>query len=367
MRFYNLVLTDPTTGKVATRQGGAGKGTPFIWGTNGSSGSVGAGLAYDPGATDIQFDLQVSTYDQPTGGSGLTLYGISLDDLKQANQFAGPSPGQGLVASLYGGMSAGLPLANPKQAGLLTQGVILQSWGNWVGTEMTLDFVLNASAHTPDNPGNIVLNWTKNTPLSQALSNCLSVAFPGVKQNIAISPKLVLTHDEVGFYPSLEALAACIQNVTANQIVSDDYEGVFISYQGGQLYVYDNTVAPKAQMIQIQFNDLVGQPTWRAVNQFQFMTVLRADIQLGSIVTMPQFKTTDANGKTVQLGGLPGTVTTGPTAALNGAKNVPTFQGNFSITQVRHLGHLRAPDGQSWVSVFNAAPYSGPAPASPTN
>jgi hypothetical protein len=360
VRFYNLVLTDPKTGQIATRQGGAGKGTPFIWGTNASSGN-----AFDPGALDIEFDIPVSNYAEPSGGAGLTLYGVELQDLLQAYQFAGTAPGAGLIATLSGGMSAGLPLTNPRQAGVLVQGVVQQSFGNWIDTTQTLDFVLAASSFTPDNPGNLTITWRANTPLSQALQTTLSTAYPGTKINMAISPQLVLTHDEVGYYNTLEALAQAIQNVTQNQL-SDNYAGVSIAFQGGQLYVYDGTVTPTAPPVQIQFVDLIGQPVWIGVNQMQFTTVMRGDLTISSLIKMPEYLT-KVNGKIVNLGGLPGTVITGAGAALEGAKNRATFQGTFAIQKIRHIGRLRAADGQSWITVFNCAPYSGPAPTSPTN
>jgi hypothetical protein len=50
--------------------------------------------------------------------------------------------------------------------------------------------------------------------------------------------------------------------------------------------VFDKTYQPSS--IAIQFTDLIGQPTWIEPNTMQVKTVMRADLQVGSIITMPQ-------------------------------------------------------------------------------
>jgi hypothetical protein len=326
-RFYNLTIVKPDA-KVGDQ--------PYRrWTSNPGSGT------YDPGALDVEFDTIVAPFSQPTGGSPIRVYGIALDDLLQAEQFAGTAPGNGMILTLYGGMSAGLPLANPKQSGLLFQGQIVQSYGNWLGTEMTLDFVIKPSAYTPESPGNIVLVWRAGQTLQSALASTLSIAYPGVKQNFSISDQLLLNHDEVGPYSTLESLSQTIMRITQGQIVSDDYFGVAIVYQGGQLYIFDRTIAPPSPT-QIAFNDLIGQPTWIDVNTMQMTTVLRSDLVVGSGIMMPKIQE-----------GAPSVVQTTAASFPNSLKYKSAFQGPFQVTQVRHTGRLRAPDAQSWVSVFN--------------
>src|SRR5487761_2685629 len=144
----------------------------------------------DPGALNVHLDLFSMVYGIPssTNASTITIEGISLADLQQAPNYAG------MQITVSGGMQAGLPLANPKQAGIILQGEVLQSFGNWAGTEMTLDFVVSGSSYTVSSPGNIVLDWPAGTPLAQVLPLTFHTAFPNLTQKIQIGPEYILSH-----------------------------------------------------------------------------------------------------------------------------------------------------------------------------
>ncbi len=313
MRYYSLTLTDPNTGKVVK-----------TWESHPNN-------VFDPQAQNIQFDIPITAMETPIGGQTITVEGISLDDLRQAKQYTG------LNFSLKGGMKKGLPLANPLQNGLLCYGVILQSFGNWEGTEMTLDFVVYPSEYSHLNAGNIVHNWPVNTPLSDALTLTLNNAFPGVTVNMNIAKNLITTNDEIGYYPDLEGLAQHILKYTTAL-----KNPVHIVFQNGEIMVYDDTHAPAAK--QLNFNDLIGQPTWIAVDVMQIKLVQRGDLSIGSRITMPE-GTQNA----------PGFVTTMQLSKPSNMKYKTTFAGEFVITEMRHLGNYRSPDGASWATIINCA------------
>ena len=115
-------------------------GTPYRWQ------SFPKGL-FHPAAQNIEFDFLTSVDDIPLGGSSLRIEGISLEDVQYGQQFGAQLiNGQykdGYDIRVYGGMGKGLPLANPAQQGLILSGTIFQSYGNWQGTDMTLDFVIS--------------------------------------------------------------------------------------------------------------------------------------------------------------------------------------------------------------------------------
>jgi hypothetical protein len=92
----------------------------------------------DPGALKVEFGLvnAGAATNYANTGSSIVIWGIPRQLISQANMLAGKS------IKIYGGMGKGLPLANPSQAGLLIQGTIMQSFANWIGTVMTLNFVL---------------------------------------------------------------------------------------------------------------------------------------------------------------------------------------------------------------------------------
>lgn len=313
MRYYDISITP---------QGGT---TPmFAWGSHPNGN-------YDPGALNVDFDMPVLPYGVPSGGQTITLEGVSLEAIGQAQKFAGAN----LV--MRGGMQSGLPLANPTQAGVLVAGQIFQSFGNWEGTEMTLDFVILPSVYTMQNPGNITLNWTAGQSLAAALQACLSVAYPNMPISINIGSNLVLDRDVHAFFSTLDGLAQKVAELTnayfGGQIVT-------ITIQAGKIVVYDRTYQPAP--IQINFTDLIGQPTWIEPNVMQMKTVMRADLQVGAMISMPK-----------GYQNVPGFVSTSAYSLPSSLKYQSSFQNNFQIIQLRHIGNFRSSDASNWATVFN--------------
>jgi hypothetical protein len=90
---------------------------------------------HNPEAQQIDFSIEETTFAPiPSPSSTLTIHGVSFEQIKQSASL------NGLSIYIYGGMSAGLPIATAQapQAGLIMQGVILKCWGNWIGTEMSI-------------------------------------------------------------------------------------------------------------------------------------------------------------------------------------------------------------------------------------
>jgi hypothetical protein len=322
MRYYDLTISSPTTNAVIRR---------FTSHPNGVQ------QPPDPGALNIEFDVLVSDYGVPLGSNAsvITIEGVALNDIYQAQQFAGMN----LV--LKGGMGKGLPLANPAQAGVLVFGTIFQAFGNWVGTDMTLDLVVVPSAFTLERPGNFSVNWPAGLPLGVAIGQTLAIAHPEIKQNISVSPNLVLPNTEYGICSTLRQFSTLVKGLTAGYL-SPIYPGVSISIQGGQFFIYDGT--QNTRTVPLQFTDFVGQPTWIDVNLMQVKAVMRADIQLGNTVTMPP-----------GLQNLPGIVTTSQQAQPSLNKYKSAFQGSFNVNAVRHVGNFRASDGGQWCTIFNCS------------
>ncbi|WP_455387448.1 hypothetical protein [Petrachloros mirabilis] len=312
MRYYDLIVTQP------------GSGTAYRQWTSHPKGQ------FDPYAWNIEFDIPIAPGNVPIGAHTITIQGVSLQDLTQANQFAG------MQLQFRAGMAAGLPLANPKQAGLIEAGYIFQSFGNWEGTEMTLDFVIYPPVYTFQSPGNIVLNWKANSELSTALKTCLSTAYPGIPIIANLTTDMVQNFDEVAMFSTFEQLAQWVTQLTEKRTLNP----VYIVNQGGQIYIYDLNSSQGA--IQIQFNDLVGQPTWIEPNTMQVKMILRADIQVGSLITMPQ-----------GIQDKPGFVLTAASSLPSSIKYKTAFQGNFFVKEMRHIGNYRTPDGASWVTIMN--------------
>ena len=286
----------------------------------------------DPGALNVEFDIPVSTMSAPLGSAFVRIWGVALQTLAQSNNLNNQS------VMVYGGMSSGLPLANPAQQGLLVQGTAFPAFGNWEGTDMTLDIYVVAPFGSPTVPAakNVIHNWQQGQPLSTAIRNTLATAFPDFTLNINISPSLVQSFTDTGFYQTLEQYGSYVRDISKSILGSKNYPGVLISSNGKTINVSDGTQSASGPK-QIQFQDLVGQPTWIGPNTINIKTVMRGDLKILDQVKLPPSLATT-------------TAASAPQFRTNSA-----FQGTFQINTIRHLGNFRQPDARSWVTVMDLA------------
>jgi hypothetical protein len=347
MRFYNIVISDPTTGRVLVSDPSGATGfvqAPSNSATTGSGAPVGfdsptasvAGVSTFtslvngltiPGALNIELDIPVIEFATPRGAAHLKVWGVGLKQIGQSSDLNGKD------ISITAGMAKGLPLANPAQAGLVMEGTIFQAYGNWEGTNQSLEFVLYPKTGSPDDPMNLVINWKAGMPLATAIANTLQTAFPTYKQVIGINPNLVLPNDEPGYHQTLTQFAQYIKSISQN-IIGGNYGGVSISVRNGVFYVFDGTTPTTPK--EIAFTDLIGQPTWTSVATIQFACVMRADLQVDDYITLPQAQITTSAQSYSQY------------------RNSLIFQGKFRVQSIRHVGNFRQADALSWLTIVEA-------------
>jgi hypothetical protein len=337
MRYYNIAITGSQSGQQTTY-------SSLVSGGNSSSSLISAlqsalspAGATDPNALDIELDIYASTAYIPEGGgqnakSFVRIHGIPLITVAQQSDL------NGAAISVSGGMAMGLPLATAaaSQAGLLAKGTIYPAFGNWIGTDMTLDLILGGSWGSGYAPLNISHIWQKNTQLSNAIQSVMASAFSSYTVNMNIGTNLILNYDVPWYYSTLQQFAQFLNTISRSINKSSNYPGVHIAQVGTNIYVYDGTGGPAFNVIQVQFQDLIGQPTWIGQNQISFKTVMRGDIIPLSTVQMPQ-------AIPIQT----------PLASLS-PQNQPSFSGQWTVQTVRHIGHYRQADAASWVSVYTA-------------
>src|SRR6185437_8878458 len=212
--------------------------------------------------------------------------GVGLKALGQASNLAG------FNFVMRAGMSPGLPLANPAQAGIIIQGKVFQAWGNWQGTNQTLDIIVNPGAPQNFLGTPVSFHWPAGTSLDDAIAAAIAASFPGVKYQIFINANLRLASDESGYYDNLAPFAGYLKGITlklGSQYIAN-YPGVDVAWNGDTINVYDGTnvrKGPSSINVGLKFQDLVGQPTWIKPTVVNFSTVLRADIRVGNHVTFP--------------------------------------------------------------------------------
>ena len=302
----------------------------------------GPGQLPDPGALNLEIDLPVSQFHTPQGGGTFRLSGVGVRMIGQSANLNG----QNVVLSA--GMGKGLPLAtaayNAGQSGIILQGQIWQAWGNWTGTEQTLDFVIFPGDLTP--AGGVSFNWQAGQSLSSAIATSLTQAFPKYKQSINVAalqvPKGATQADTA---MSLMDFARMLNDITRPVGLKQfkDYPGVTATTDGKTIYVFDRT-APPSKTVKLAFQDLIGQPTWLGPTTITFQTVMRADIDVGDYITFPA----GIVSPYAQL-------TAGAVGPNVPAQSKSVFQGTFAIVGMQHFGNFRQPDAASWNTTFRAA------------
>jgi hypothetical protein len=298
--------------------------------------------SFNPGALNVRLDIPVYQQAATMGGAHVQIWGIALKEISQATDF------NGATVKVYGGMSKGLPLADPSQQGLLVQGTVFQAWGNWINLDMTLDLIITTDGGaTNEAPANITLNWQKGQLMSDAIKAALTTAYPKATINIDISKNLALPPQsgkaETGYFNTLEQFADWCGD-TSRGIITTDYNGVQMTYLNDIITVFDGTgdaAGPggttQKQPKLIRFVDMIGQPTWIGYGTVQVNLVLRGDVSVGDFIKFPPALTTSTEAEKSQQD-----------------KDKSSFQDTFLITQMRHVGDFRQADAGSWITTINA-------------
>lgn len=313
MRFYKIEISDPASGTVKQAYTSAN-----------ADGST------NPAALDIELNVPVFPFATPGGGAYARVWGIPLQQISQASDLNGQS------IKITVGMAKGLPLANPKQQGLIVNGTIFPAFGNWIDTDQTLDLIIAPPFGTPDQPTPIVHSWKKGAPLADVISQTLKTAFPTFKANVQVSSNLQLPADDLSIYPSVAPYATYLRTMSQRvNAAQKGYQGINLTVVGDTINVYDGS-APLGTTVTIAFQDLIGQPTWIGLNTLQANTVMRGDLTVGQMITMPP------------------TITTNTSQSASQFRQNSGFQGTFMITSLRHIGRFRQETAKDWLTVIEA-------------
>lgn len=307
-----------------------------------------------PGALNIELDLPIVDVNSPTGDAYVRVWGISIKDINESSNF------NNKIIEVYGGMQKGLPLANPKQKGLLVRGTIFQAWGNWQGTEMSIDFIIKAgignspiSAGSPLDPVPMTFSCKAGGDIGEAIAITLDNAYKANANtsaafNINVSPKLIAQRDYDHYCQSLSELSIMLNGISKSIFNDPAYQGIKIYIASNGITVLDftdpNFVAPDgvaplpttSNPIQLSYNDFIGQPSWIQPFIISIKMVMRADLKIGAVVSLPKNGTipilsTHASNPFVRAG--------------------LTFTGICQVQTIRHVGAFRQPDANAWVTI----------------
>lgn len=326
MRRYELIIRGPD-GRPMTDAAGRPIG-PFA----SREAKNGAGL-------QITFDLPVLACDLNVTGGAVSLRGVPVTLLHSSVSYYRAR------IELYAGWQKGLPLVNPDQYGLILSGEVVNAWGNWQGTDQSLNFSVNPSVvyDREGRPVKIAVSGKKGERLAVVLRRALTAAFPERKIVTDIDADLTLAEDlNAVEYRSIGELAWSLKQVKS-------WYAIDVVVQPGRIVVYDRTYRGKVKTI--AGTELTGQPTWVGQNTVSFKVPLRPDLAVSDIVSLPRALTSGSTGALTLN-------------AANGRNRTlmetPLFTGNFQVVSVRHLGDFRNPVADAWCTACEAVGLYNP-------
>lgn len=312
MRFYNIIITNA-------------KGKQLRAYT-----SLKADGSFNGQALRVTLDVPQSSFAQPAGLAMVRIYGVQFPDINYTGDI------NGMNVTVSAGMSKGLPLANPKQQGLIAQGYIYQAFGNWQGNEISLDLIIAPAVGNAVQAAPITLDWKNGTPFGGAVKNALNAAFPDFDVIGNLSGAVTANQDTPHISSSMGDFAQKCFEFSNERNTQPNYFGANICLRGNHFYIYDGTSTEGQSSISVAFTDLIGQPTWLEYNTMQFKVVMRGDLSPGAIVTLPK-----------------GTNIINAQNTFTQFRQNLSFQNSFIVTKIRHLGDSRQRGADSWVSIVD--------------
>lgn len=318
MRYYEIKISPSKLSATAFK--------PIVYS------SLTAGKKDNGSALAVDIDLFQTWYSQPAQNGFITIRGVNFAQLNQSANF------NFAKIQVYVGMSKGLPYANQKQAGLIIDGTILQCFGNWLGNDVSLNFVVAPATYDPNKTVNLSFDWKKGISLTDAVTATLKNVeeYKDIPVNGQFSEDLIYPQDAAGQYPDLQSFSNAIAKLSRQVIKDKTYIGAQIASTPSGFLLFDAT-SSKVKTNNIAFTDLVGNLTWKDLATINAKLIMRSDLNVGDYIVFPK-----------------GSPVLNTVNNFSQFRNNVSFQGKFIITSIRHVGSSRQPDGNSWCTVVDA-------------
>ena len=348
MRYYSIEFSNPN--------GGFPSGIPSVY-TSHQQG------IYNPACPEIQFDIPNTFADGVITPTHLRIHNVPVDMIKKARQYNGMNVviKAGFKPAVPG-LNTQMPLEKPEQAGIIGQGVVQTCYGNWLGTDLVLDFLIwpNAnlgSANTirsfntgTTSPATFQFVWDKGS-LAEAIYSTLHQNFGISKVTGTISPVLS-NPPQVPINMWFTSYARFANQILDTSVllvnppgqnkdgtgVYQKYLGVKMAFKGNEVVLFDGTESPV--FVQLKFDEFIGQPTWVTDSgMVQSVHPMRNDIWLGYEVRYPA--------------GIPSIIAPQYSPTLK-EYNINESAAPLKVFQVRHLGRFRGTGATDWATYVTA-------------
>jgi hypothetical protein len=306
---------------------------------------------HNPASLQVEFNLaQYTGHNAGDITSYVRIVGLPLSDLGQARQYTRKN------VIISGGMSKGLPLANPAQRGPLIKGNVFQSFGNWRGTEQSLDMFIAPGFATKETkispqgrieqPQDWTFTWKKDQKLGDMLQAVLGHIMPGVTAKIQVSDDRTAPMDMPGQYQTFAQFSQWLNYNTRGKFGDDD-SGVSLAFDGNVVVAFETkpSLAKPERTRDIAAIDLIGQPMWMGWGTVQVTTVLRGDLDIADAIKLPKDFISE-----VKLA----PVFPNNAGVMRAPDSINFGGGTFMITRLQHFGNFRQPDATAWTTVMLA-------------
>jgi hypothetical protein len=281
---------------------------------------------------NIELNAVINDLSQ-TGTATLKVFNLPLKYFLRQSDF------RGKTILIKGGMSKGLPLANPAQQGILLFGEIQYCIGEREKGTNFLTFSIIYTAATPPKNG-FILDWKKGTKLKDALKNTFQNA--GVTANnfnINLDDnKWIAPQDVKAGYQSDKQFATYLDYITKGEVK------MAVNAPAKTYLITDNSkTTPKPKVISIF--DFIGQPTWtegtgndgKPTANVALPVVLRGDIYWWDEIEIQD----------------PQVSKVGVSAAIGLPDNARVgFTGKVRVFQITHIANYSATGGENWQTLL---------------
>jgi hypothetical protein len=177
---------------------------------------------------------------------------------------------------------------------------------------------------------NLIHNALPGMPFTIASQLALKTAYPGMNINAWFTSALMLAYQDSGFYQNLQQYASYLKSIAMQKLGG---RGIDTYVNGKDITLTD--WQGDMRTVSLDYSDLIGQPTWIDLGQIQFDCVMRADLMPPCNVILPV--------TLMSVGSIPEDITGIPSML-----NTLTFNGQFKIFKIRHVGDSRSKDGKDW-------------------
>ncbi len=322
MRKYQIIIDNPDNGKVLFNFGSFNVNDP---------------TKLNPEAPNIQFNIQQFQAKLTTNNS-ITLFNIHPYYFSM-NQFL-----YGMRVRLYAGMEITPMTAKLKYGGtygMITDGYITAAIPEWNGKDTQLTIIIQPYNPSKKKP------YVFDVKIGDAMVPKIIEAYSAIAGTI-----INFDTGNESFVSTTEYDAIVRSMSDIDKLITEQHEYNLMQTQSGYKLspaasLTNITISSTSQIIALQEGDFIFQPSLVNLAEVAITLMMRSDIRIGDVVTIPQdiwvgLSALDVVRNADSL-----------IEMFKGKTLFSMFSGSFKINKVWQIGDARNIDPQAWVTIVN--------------